>query len=748
MESLWKLLSDKKKITIPIIQRDYAQGRSTPHASVVRENFLNDIFKVLENNDNLRLDFVYGTRAASEFVPFDGQQRLTTLYLLHCYLSLYLEENMRKEASNVLSRFSYHTRDYSKEFCEFLTLTYIDTFELNKLTKNKISLEIRDNGNFHYDWMNDPTVEAMLIMLDDIHMKFLKLAKENPEKTGKLYWQRLTYDGCIDFYILDMNAELLSDNVYIKMNARGKSLTSFENFKAELIKQFKLLGGDTHYPSFSQKLDGDWTDLFWSFRGSDNKIDNNMLNFIKFVLNIEYIQNIGMDSEEFLGNNEVSIINDFRDAIGNKKITIKSFKLLYELLNILHNRYMYNGKKVDSLEIKLSNNIFYDEIKLLESVCGDRISLKQRIIATFLYSVLLKFNNTPNVENILKECARLIYNVTQYYDYFKDYRIEDYINFSGKLDALIANIDKNGGSVITYLSNETKDDIFSFGKEQVCEEILKAKLISDVNSGNQWANVIYQAEGHKYFDGAIKFIFALATNNGQLLINDFNKYNKVAQHLFNDKGPKEESLLRAALLCYDDYKISNGYGAFSYLYNDCLAKERDKCSWKVLLENQKLNKGFCDDYFNKLQNGISCRTILETIISNAPNMPLYSSIPEWRKYIIKHPDSIGGKIFQIVGNTLIYAVSARKRIGGAITEDLLFEGVKKELKKHTEYYIYDYYFYGIGEQYFEVKVYQSKNIYRIISNYGDLSYINTSTKQGGKILSYTDIRHNPSKYLI
>ncbi|UKI17806.1 MAG: hypothetical protein L6V80_06700 [Bacteroidales bacterium] len=57
--SFWKLLNDKK-IVIPIIQRDYAQGREGKE--FLRERFLGQLFDALKDNANpLVLDFVYGS---------------------------------------------------------------------------------------------------------------------------------------------------------------------------------------------------------------------------------------------------------------------------------------------------------------------------------------------------------------------------------------------------------------------------------------------------------------------------------------------------------------------------------------------------------------------------------------------------------------------------------------------------------------------------------------------------------------
>jgi hypothetical protein len=90
MRSFWSLLNEFKVI-IPILQRDYAQGRTSARVNVIRENLLNSLCGAIKaGQEPLVLDFVYGYTRDQEktqaFCPLDGQQRLTTLYLLHWYL--------------------------------------------------------------------------------------------------------------------------------------------------------------------------------------------------------------------------------------------------------------------------------------------------------------------------------------------------------------------------------------------------------------------------------------------------------------------------------------------------------------------------------------------------------------------------------------------------------------------------------------------------------------------------------------
>ena len=117
-------------VVIPMIQRDYAQGRKNNDAERVRQNFLDVLHeKLLEPDPStpLTLDFVYGSvNERGEFTPLDGQQRLTTLYLLYWYAGE--KENKTKDDMAFLKRFSYETRYSARDFCEKLA-DYTPTFD-------------------------------------------------------------------------------------------------------------------------------------------------------------------------------------------------------------------------------------------------------------------------------------------------------------------------------------------------------------------------------------------------------------------------------------------------------------------------------------------------------------------------------------------------------------------------------------------------------------------------------------------
>ena len=321
--SFWKFMNDNI-IEIPIIQRDYAHGRLGKEN--LRKNFLADLKKALDNESpykdtSMKLDFIYGSIENGKLNPLDGQQRLTTLWLLHWYIALRAKQLSEVNCS-IFRKFTYETRISSREFCENLCIPE----HVTNYSGNDIVGFITNQTWFYSAWKQDPTIQSMLRMLggtkvadkkgEDIIDGIEELFQNTNEDVFKDYWRLLTEKDAIVFYHLPLSDFGLSDDLYIKMNARGKQLTGFENFKADIIgyitKQAqdetiehsirteweKLLDPKNGIPI---KLDTDWTDIFWESRSRDNRIDEIFFTFLnRFFWNELFIATKTGDQESYV----------------------------------------------------------------------------------------------------------------------------------------------------------------------------------------------------------------------------------------------------------------------------------------------------------------------------------------------------------------------------------------------------------------------------------------------------------------
>lgn len=258
------------RIEIPIIQRDYAQGRDSDAVARIRANFLDVLHDAVTTGTPISLDFVYGDVISGTLRPLDGQQRLTTLFLLHWYLAWRAD---RLDQEHGWKRFEYATRPSARRFCACLV-------ESKPPTDTSLRTWFEDQYWFLHTWQHDPTIQSMLVMIEAIHERFA-------DADCGAAWGRLVDSDApaISFHLLPIEQMGLSEDLYIKMNSRGKPLTPFENFKAR-FEQVLEASCPGRVEEFAQKVDGVWADLLWPLRGSDNIVDDEFLRYFQFVTDV------------------------------------------------------------------------------------------------------------------------------------------------------------------------------------------------------------------------------------------------------------------------------------------------------------------------------------------------------------------------------------------------------------------------------------------------------------------------------
>lgn len=256
-------------IQIPLVQRDYAQGRPGAQVEEIRTTFLGVLHDALTGGEPVGLDFVYGDVVDGGLLPLDGQQRLTTLFLLHWYLCF---RTGRLPVDQDWRSFSYDTRQSARMFCERLVKNPPPAGEPRPKDW------IIDQHWYLHLWRDDPTITSMLTMISAIDERFVGDDLHSA-------WDRLTDTTrpAITFHLLPIEEVGAGDELYIKMNSRGRPLTPFENFKARFGK---TLAWSERSTEFAHMVDGDWSDLLWHLRGDDNLIDDEFLRYFTFIVEI------------------------------------------------------------------------------------------------------------------------------------------------------------------------------------------------------------------------------------------------------------------------------------------------------------------------------------------------------------------------------------------------------------------------------------------------------------------------------
>lgn len=330
MQTKYDNFASKYAVEIPMIQRDYVQGADANAEK--RNKFLTAIFDALLTGTKFEIDFIYGSSdekdgAAKYFLPVDGQQRLTTLALV----GWLLDQKAPMEHSRRLEPITYTTRPSTGQFCRELAAYRLpDGY-------GTISTHIKTvPGWFADSWLYDPSINAMLQMLDKADaMLSAKPYSEHVADMARCFFE----DNPIVFEWLDMDALGLNDDLYIKMNARGKQLTTFENWKAEFeghLKQcypmsryaYGSIPGTTGAPTllqyFEYSIEHEWCDLLWPIayerwhKLSDEekrrtiypRIDEHFMNLLDYVSRFIYFASLADAEKEAkrVGENEVRML--------------------------------------------------------------------------------------------------------------------------------------------------------------------------------------------------------------------------------------------------------------------------------------------------------------------------------------------------------------------------------------------------------------------------------------------------------
>lgn len=640
-------------IVVPLIQRDYAQGRNTEKVCHIRKSFVSELHKCLMSADKvMNLDFIYGAKDATKFVPLDGQQRITTLFLLHLYLDV-LRGNTD---APIEFKFSYETRESSRRFCENLIALRYELFNEeafrvrtdskgNTISPTPSSI-IKDQSWWLNAWMADPTIAGMLCMLDEIHSVFFK---DWRKAANRLFG---TENQPIRFQYLPLENFYDPDDLYIKMNARGLPLTDFEIFKSRWMEEIDKSYSKEEAKTIKTRIDVDWTDFLWPMRikreGLKN-IDPYFQNLLKLV--------IGNAMASFGNGN-----TDFKmlfEANGHKQTF--SFAKYVETYNVTFSKDLLNRINeeltqlcsAESLFTRLCNNDIDNDGWMNVASLWESFIIKEwdptkpdykgrvSLYAVSRFSSMLPGANKEQV----KEWLRLIHNLTEN-KRFNDY--DDAVNFIKDIDQVLVQIKQYADKLPhPYRINDwVAQGLFTpnrgFTDAQWQEEVIKAELRKDP----QWDNALTECERHFYLNGSAALILwcageidiklPISTQTIRRNITLFNLYKNKLIALLNEAGKKNSYVTRQYLLVRALLSKGNYMPILSAdrrnIYND--PGHRDY-SWRALLrlgENTnesavKLIKEIIDD---KDYDSNDVTQSLKNIIKHS----LRRNMPLWRRLLI------------------------------------------------------------------------------------------------------------------
>lgn len=323
--SLYQLLNNPEieQIIIPEIQRDYVwkeqnvrnllesikakyEGKESVELTINANNAtLSDSIKGYLSKEyeklmySTKIGFIYAYHDPNypgKFFLIDGQQRITTLYLL--LIALYKQQPQRwiefqeRYFAQSLPKLDYRVREVTHDF-----LIQLIIHELSQ-GQTPFSQSVAYYGVI-YD--KDETTKNIWNNYSIIS-KFVSTLNDIPSFTEYL-------EHFVEFNFFDTNISAQGERLYLYMNSRGENLSYQETIKSMIISKGE------------QKLEEGrewekWQDFFWNNRGDNQNADQGFQNFLKWAVILHIfsfedpiIKEAQMVNNKLQGRNE--IIEDY-----------------------------------------------------------------------------------------------------------------------------------------------------------------------------------------------------------------------------------------------------------------------------------------------------------------------------------------------------------------------------------------------------------------------------------------------------
>ena len=692
-------LIDSYVVEIPALQRDYAQGRIGQVE--IRTSFLSYLKEILDSNKLEKLDFIYGVvgKRLEDNSPcltlIDGQQRMTTLFLLLWYFAAssgcpdICKDFKKHLLKDEVCRFSYITRDEDREFCKLL-VSLVDNvvFQIDPelgimLNASPLSRAIVNQKDFSIYWSNDPTISAMLVMLDTIQERF-------PAKNGSEYYKRLKENVSVDMLNLKNLDATDAGELYIKMNSRGKPLTRFENFKAKLLGFVRKLGAlptdlieevdsglDEKVRSALKPverlgwlLDVRWTEAAWKAVRTNEKNDNDsdiseesdqflLSLFVLPVMNISSCikRKEGGEVDLFYLKSALRLPYEaFTNALGNGEDACRLISSLVRFLNNVTHPLQAGGWQFSwPLPDRFRNSFPYFNRTAYKNDVFDKLKADEEPT----YENLLNFHDcycylsvnpveSEEQKEHFSQWIRFIRNIISN----RTYSEKDYVPALESIDKLCHQFVRNEWSV------EEGFGYPGLNSQQIEEEFLKLNLMR--NGSDEWKISItnWEVRLYPYFSGQLHYAFEYAEVTKPSEATDaalvrFNRACQVMDVLFCQKNLLRYQQLLTSILIVDgnymdffpgDERDCCYFRRSWQRYSLLCPSDRD-FSWKRFLcdvdqgrqrGRQSFTKLITDNPAFRFDDvATSLDGILASEIQDA------GSLPRWKRILATNPDIFG-----------------------------------------------------------------------------------------------------------
>lgn len=531
--TLAELFSNNNKIIIPDLQRDYCWGTKDELA----KSFVAGLYDYYENrkgNDTkLGLGMFYGYEEPIGHIQLcDGQQRLTTLFLLIGMLNRY------SDSQGVFKKYLISEEEMEDDKEPYLlysiresTLYFLSDLITHIFFTNEIELKlIKEQAWYFKDYDLDPSIQSMLAVL--VQIEEILVNKTDINDFGEFLLHDLT------FLYYDMGSRIKGEETFVIINTTGEPLTATENLKPILLSKIESEVERKKRSDIWEK----WENFFWNNRLKNDTADNGLKEFFRWIM----LLSLNIESNDF------KEIQDSGKFVFDRNISIQEIDSYFDIILFIKKNNLINDFNKYIAPEKSDNHnqiIWFQVLPVIKYIkrWGIKDILNIKKICHFFYN-LSKINNVGKaIAELLPEAIRII-DVMQTSD------------------------------ICSFL------DIRDISKSLLTEEeTLKLGIYKkQIKNRDKIQAAFWKEEDSKLWNGEIKTLLLWATNN-TLNVKDFSydSFIDCTKKLSSLLNQSEVDLFRRTLLTFidnDNYpRVLHGYTNYSFCNTES--------DWKTILSD-------------------------------------------------------------------------------------------------------------------------------------------------------------------
>ena len=353
--SLADLFGGDTKIIIPDLQRDYCWGnyavtdRKSSKTKELVSDFIKNIVELFEekSDSSLTMGLIYGYEQPHNHIQIcDGQQRLTTLFLILGYINIkcsgvyddYIISKQERE-DDYEPHLQYAIRESTLYFLSDLSRKVF-------IERNTKVTDIKLSNWYFAEYDNDASIQSMIAALQIIDNVFNSLEFNCFLELGKFVLNNLR----VLYY--DMENRSRGEETYVIINTTGEPLSPTENIKPILLGNSKLTKEQVQLYSDQWEDREEW---FWNHRGTDTTSDNGMQVFFMWYWQIGLMQERAWVNEKPVPLNPrnlfISAPTKMKESTKEVKLSMENYEKFRSLDNIEKYSYLRSVKAITDSDV-------------------------------------------------------------------------------------------------------------------------------------------------------------------------------------------------------------------------------------------------------------------------------------------------------------------------------------------------------------------------------------------------------------